>query len=128
MKVIENIQKIEYIIYYVYICLLCCFIGASSILLSFSNIIIPILSFSTAFLSMIILIKLYKNIQFSIYLLPWFIFLLFFLFTGAIIIEVINIPVNIYMLVIKISLYIFCLLTPFKHFCQIKRKLKINRG
>lgn len=124
MKTIEKMQKIEYIIYYIYIFLLCCFIGISGFLLSVSNIIIPILSFSAAIVSLIILRNLYKNIKFSVYLLPWFIVLLFCLLLGITIIEVINYPINIYMFIIKLSLYVFCVLTPFKHFCQITRKLK----
>jgi ABC-type transport system involved in cytochrome c biogenesis permease component len=84
----------------------------------------PVLSMTASFLSAIILVYFYRGVLVVVRLLPIFIGLLTVLFIGSAIAEAVQFGYHTYVLVMKSSLYFFCILKPIEHYCLLLHKLE----
>lgn len=122
--VTDKLQRIEFFVYFIFMILFGFFLTYYSLALKFISIIFPIAAMTVSTLSIIILINYYKNVMLVERLLPIFISLLVFLLIGSSAAEAIRFGFHPYVLVMKGSLYLFCLWTPVKLLIQLNHKIR----
>lgn len=120
----DKFQRIEYFIYYIFMVIFCSFLTYYSLEIRFTHLIFPVLTLSTAVLSIVILTCFYRDIFAVEKLLPFFIGFVIMIFIGSAIAEAVKFGFHPYVLVMKSSLYFFCILKPTEHLIQLKYKLR----
>ena len=120
----DKFQYVEYFLYYIFMIAFCLFLSYYAIEVHFTFYLFPFLSITAAFLSVIILINFYYSVVRVIRLLPIFIGLLTVLFLGSAIAEAMQFGCHFYVLVMKSSLYFFCILKPLEHLCLLVHKMR----
>lgn len=120
----DNVQRIEFFIYYTFMIVFCFYTAFNAFVIG--EIFLPFVALAgaDAILSLIILISYFKHISNVPYLLIAYITLLIVTLIGSSIAECVMFGVKLYVFVSKISLYLFCILTPVKHYAVLRRKLK----
>lgn len=120
----DKFQRIEYFLYYIFMVLFCSFLTYYALEIRFTHLIFPVLALSTAVVSTVILISFYQNVYAVEKLLPIYIVLVVIMFVGSAIVESLRFGFHTYVLVMKSSLYFFCILKPIEHLVQLKYKLR----
>ena len=118
----DKFQRAEFFLYYIFMVAFCLFLTYYAFRVHFTFVMFPILSLTTAILSVLLLINFYKSVIVVMRLLPIFIGLLLVLFIGSAIAEAIQFGYHTYVLIMKSSLYFFCILKPIEHLCVIVDK------
>ena len=120
----DNVQRIEFFIYYTFMVIFCIYTAINAFVVG--EIFLPFVALAgaDAILSLIILISYFKHITNVPYLLIAYITLLIVTLIGSSIAECVMFGARLYVFVSKISLYLFCILTPIKHYAVLRRKLK----
>ena len=121
----DKFQRVEYFLYYIFMVVFCLFLSYYAIEVHFTFILFPVLSCTASFTAGVILVYFYKNVRVVLRILPIFTLLLTILFVGSAIAEAVQFGFHVYVLVMKSSLYFFCLLKPIEHFCQIAHKMEM---
>ena len=119
----DKFLYIELFLYYIFMVAFCLFLSYYAIEIHFTFYLFPVLSITAAFLSAIILVNFYRSVIVVVRLLPVFIGLLIILFIGSAIAEAIQFGYHTYVLVMKASLFFFCILKPTEHLCLLVHKL-----
>lgn len=119
----DTFQYVEFFLYYIFMVAFCLFLSYYAIEVHFTFFFFPILSITAAILSVIILINFYRSVVTVVRLLPIFIGLLTVLFIGSAIAEAVQFGYHTYVLVMKSSLFFFCILKPIEHLCLLVYKM-----
>ena len=119
----DKFQYVEFFLYYIFMVVFCLFLSYYALEVHFTFHLFPVLSTTASFLSAIILIYFYKGVIVVKRLLPIFIVLLTILFIGSAIAEAVQFGYHTYVLVMKTSLYFFCILKPIEHYFLLLHKL-----
>jgi hypothetical protein len=99
------------------------FLSYYAVEVHFTFFLFPVFAITASFLSAIILINFYHSVITVVRLLPVFIGLLTVLFVGSAITEAVQFGYHTYVLVMKTSLYFFCILKPIEHLCLLVHKM-----
>lgn len=119
----DKFQYVEFFLYYIFMIAFCLFLSYYAVEVHFTFFLFPVLAITAAFLSAIILINFYYSVIMVVRLLPIFIGLIIVLFVGSAIAEAVQFGYHTYVLVMKSSLFFFCILKPIEHLCLLVYKL-----
>ena len=119
----DKFQYIEFFLYYIFMVAFGLFLSYYAVEVHFTFFLFPVFAITASFLSAIILINFYHSVITVVRLLPVFIGLLTVLFVGSAIAEVVQFGYHTYVLVMKTSLYFFCILKPIEHLCLLVHKM-----
>lgn len=119
----DKFQYVEFFLYYIFMVAFCLFLAYYAVQVHFTFLLFPVLSLTASILSAIILINFYKSVWKVVKLLPIFIGLLTVLFIGSAVAEAVQFGYHTYVLIMKSSLYFFCILKPIEHLCVLVHKL-----
>lgn len=119
----DKFQYIEFFLYYIFMVFFCLFLSYYALEVHFTFTAFPVLSAAAAVLSGVILVHFYISVPTVIRLLPMFIGLLTVLFIGSAIAEAIQFGYHTYVLIMKSSLFFFCILKPVEHLCLLVHKI-----
>ena len=121
----DKFQYVEFFLYYIFMIAFCLFLSYYAIDVHFTFFLFPVLGVTASILSAIILINFYRSVIMVVRLLPIFVGLLTILFVGSAIAEAVQFGYHTYVLVMKSSLFFFCVLKPIEHFCLLVHKLRL---
>ena len=105
----DTFQYVEFFLYYIFMIAFCLFLSYYAVEVHFTFFLFPILAITAAVLSAVILFNFYHSVMTVVKLLPVFIGLLSVLFVGSAVAEAVQFGYHTYVLVMKTSLFFFCI-------------------
>ena len=121
----DTFQYVEFFLYSIFMIAFCLFLSYYAVEVHFTFFLFPILAITAAFLSAVILFNFYHSVMTVVKLLPVFIGLLSVLFVGSAVAEAVQFGYHTYVLVMKTSLFFFCILKPIEHLCVLVHKMRL---